>query len=259
MPATEPARPRAAVTFAGRRYRADLTSPISIALPLTAGPPSVRAWAAPPLSLDPVRFGSGIGDVERGGAVNFATLSLTPHGTATHTESCAHLLPPTPWNTVDRVAPAGMLLARLADLPVRELGGGRGRAVDCSPLRPYPPATPALVLRALGEHHVDRDFTDTDPPYFLPADVAWLGACGVGHPVTDLPSLDRERDGGALAAHRAFWGLPDRLRARATVTELARLNQPLAAGLYLVSLNVIPVRTDASPSHPILYALSPAD
>jgi len=83
-----------------------------------------------------------------------------------------------------------------------------------------------------------------------------ISSLGVQHLITDLPSVDRELDGGALAGHHAWWCLPDHPRKEATITELARLNQPLADGLYLVGLHALPLAADASPSHPLMYPLS---
>ena len=246
------------LTLNGERYAADLARPISLALPLRASAKRGRAWGAAPLTNEPVRVGDWVGDVDAGSAVNFAALSLTPHGSGTHTETVAHITKLTADNSVAAVAPLGMLAATLVDVPLRTLPDG-GRVADLRTLRGEGVHTAALVLRALGTGHVDIDFTGTDPPYLDAGDVAWLVEEGVEHLVTDLPSLDRERDGGALAAHRAFWKFPERVRGGATVTELARLNQALAPGLYLLSLNALPLEADASPSHPILYALNPAN
>jgi arylformamidase len=38
---------------------------------------------------------------------------------------------------------------------------------------------------------------------------AWLRSIGVKHLLLDLPSVDRERDEGLLAAHHAFWNYPE--------------------------------------------------
>ena len=232
-----------------------MSQPISIALPLKPGPSNARAWAAPPTRSEPIAAGEWIGDVGRGGSVNFAELHITPHGAGTHTESVAHISRLSETNHVAAVAPRSALVARLIDVPIRDLAE-RGRVADLTQLRDDPPDAPVLLVRALGSGHVDGDFTGTDPPYFLPEDMDLLAESGVQHLVTDLPSLDRESDGGRLLAHRAFWKFPGAIRAAATVTELARLNHAPGPGLYLITFNVLPLHADASPSVPILYALS---
>ncbi len=82
--------------------------------------------------------------------------------------------------------------------------------------------------------------------------------------VVDLPSLDRADDGGRLAAHRVFWGLPPgcddaaaATRGRALVTELAYVPDSVPDGLYLLDLQVPAFGADAAPSRPVLYPLLP--
>lgn len=244
------------IAWRGRRYRGDLFRPISIALPLKPDASSVRAWHAPPVSVRPVQVGDWVGEVAQGAPVNFANVCINPHGNATHTETLGHIAPDWRANTVLDLLPHAPLVATLRDVPANASGAG-DPIVDLGSLRADPPRTPGLVLRVLGEGHVDADFSDTDPPYFDAADLAWLADLGVEHLVTDLPSVDREEDGGALAAHHAWWRYPDAPRRKATITELARLNQSLAEGLYLLHLNALPLAADASPAHPLLYALRP--
>jgi hypothetical protein len=85
---------------------------------------------------------------------------------------------------------------------------------------------------------------------------------GVRHVLVDLPSLDREDDGGLLAAHRAFFDLPVGVGASdvevdmepppRTVTELIAVDDDVAAGLYALFLQVAPILADAVPSRPLL-------
>jgi hypothetical protein len=90
----------------------------------------------------------------------------------------------------------------------------------------------------------------------------WIVERGVSSLVVDLPSLDRAIDGGALAAHRIYWGLPfgerdPRLaaRSRALVTELAYVPPAVPDGLYLLDLHVPAFGADAAPSRPVLYPI----
>ena len=78
---------------------------------------------------------------------------------------------------------------------------------------------------------------------------------GVEHILVDLPSVDREVDGGRLEAHRAFWGLPNDPRPGCTITELVYVPQNAPDGMYLLHLGVAPFVNDASPSRPVLFPL----
>jgi hypothetical protein len=93
----------------------------------------------------------------------------------------------------------------------------------------------------------------------------WIVERGVSSLVVDLPSLDRAEDGGVLAAHRIYWGLPfsERdpqlaARGRALVTELAYVPPAVPDGLYLLDLHVPAFDADAAPSRPVLYPVEEA-
>jgi kynurenine formamidase len=100
------------------------------------------------------------------------------------------------------------------------------------------------------------------PPYLSPEAVLWIVEQGIEHLIVDLPSVDRVEDGGHLAAHRVFFGLPaggrdldQARRARCTITELAYIADEMPDGEYLLTLQVPAISGDAVPSRPLLYAL----
>jgi hypothetical protein len=70
-------------------------------------------------------------------------------------------------------------------------------------------------------------------------------------------------DGGALLAHRAFWGLPSRGEplpegaplSHRTITELCYIDNAVPDGVYLLNLGVSPIAMDAAPSRPLLFPL----
>jgi hypothetical protein len=140
----------------------------------------------------------------------------------------------------------------------------RGMLADAASRWARDPWT-ALVVRTLpndpGKQH--RSYAGPCPaPYFAADAVHWMVERDVTSLVVDLPSLDRADDGGALAAHRAFWGLPPATqdarqaqRDRALVTELAYIPDECADGLYLLDLQVPAFATDAAPSRPVLYPI----
>jgi hypothetical protein len=75
------------------------------------------------------------------------------------------------------------------------------------------------------------------------------------HLLLDLPSVDREEDGGALAAHKAFWQYPEMPRLEATITEMIYVDNVIADGLYLLEIQMPAMELDASPSRPYIYPL----
>ena len=61
---------------------------------------------------------------------------------------------------------------------------------------------------------------------------------GINHFLIDLPSVDKEIDGGVLAAHHAFWEHPDNTNLERTITELIYVPEEIKDGLYLMNLQM---------------------
>ena len=83
----------------------------------------------------------------------------------------------------------------------------------------------------------------------------WLYEQGVRHFLIDTPSVDREEDGGDLAAHHAFWNYPSAPRLDATITELIFVPEIVKDSIYFLDLQVAALENDASPSKPLLYSV----
>jgi hypothetical protein len=128
------------------------------------------------------------------------------------------------------------------------------------------PRTRALIVRSRRGGEPLRAYEGPAPaPYLSRQAAAWLVARGIETLVLDLPSADRADDGGALTAHRLFFGLPPgsrearaASRPRATITELAWVPDGIADGYYLLDLQIPPFVTDAAPSRPLLFPVRPA-
>src|SRR5690606_24560173 len=65
--------------------------PIDISMPLYEGKDCASAWYVEPMKLEPVVMGEWIGDVNKGGSVNFRNVTFNPHGNGTHTECVGHI------------------------------------------------------------------------------------------------------------------------------------------------------------------------
>ena len=262
--------------WAGRRLAADLSRPVSIAIPLDFDGPQASCFDAPPACAQPLRAGSFVGDTRSGGSCNCEVLTLAPHCNGTHTECVGHL-------TEDRVAvservPGGLalaLLVTLAPVPAAATGedsdpapapGDRlvtAEALETAYARFDAAGPGAMILRTAeataSPHQAYRGAAPA--PYLSRQAAAWLVANGIQHVVLDLPSADRADDGGQLTAHRVFFGLPpgsrrsqDAARPQASITELAWIDAAIPDGWYLLDLQIPAFRSDAAPSRPLLYA-----
>ncbi len=263
------------VAFGGHHYAADLSDPLSLAMPLDFDGVQPNHFGAPPAHARPLEDGAFVGDVRAGGSVNCEALSLVPHCNGTHTECVGHL-------TSDRIAVheilrGGLFITRLVsirpepapaagDTPDPDALAGEpvitARLLERA-LAAFPGAAEALVIRTLPNDasKLARRYQGEAPAAYLTAEAAnALVAHEVRHLVVDLPSIDRAHDRGRLIAHRRFFGLAgdsrrahDATRREATVTELAWIAPTIHDGWYLLDLQLPAFMSDAAPSRPLLY------
>ncbi len=266
------------LSVGGRRFAADLSDPLSIAVPVDFDGVQPNHFGARRAHARALEAGGFVGDVRAGGSVNCEVLELTPHCNGTHTECVGHVT--SDRISVHEVLRGGLHLARLVSVRAEPAPPGETRdpeALDGEPvvsarslgeaLRPLPGPSEALVLRTLPNDasKLGRRYHGGAPaPYLTPEAAALLLTEGVRHLVCDLPSIDRAQDHGRLAAHRVFWGLPagaqrahDAARRDATVTELAWIAPTIRDGWYLLDLQLPAFMSDAAPSRPLLYPVRP--
>lgn len=250
----------AMIRYRHKNFLCNLEKPLDIGLPLEEGYSGVNCFYAPPMEAEPVVAGDFIGSTARGGVVNFLNIRFNPHGNGTHTECVGHIAKEK--YTINRCLRQFIFPARLVSLyPVRMENGDRviGHQQIKEALEGEVP--PALVIRTLPNDGFKQrmHYSGTNPPYIDSEAVALLVEAGVEHLLIDLPSVDREEDGGRLLAHKAFWRFPDKIRENCTITELIYVNNSIPDGLYLLNIQIAGFEVDASPSKPVLYALTPAD
>lgn len=240
------------IDYKSRTWQADLEQPLEIGIPLmsTNNP---NCYGSPKPEFSPVQQGDFIGSISKGGPVNHFTLKITPHGNGTHTECLGHI-------SDEKNLTIGNCLKKFHFLALvitinPESTGAISREKIASGIGDHRPE--ALVIRTAPNKNekLSFDYTGNNPPY-LDADAAsWISRLGIDHLLVDLPSVDPEVDGGRLAAHKQFWGLPEHPRSHATITELIFVPVAVPDGLYLLNLQVLNLESDASPSRPVLYEL----
>jgi kynurenine formamidase len=113
----------------------------------------------------------------------------------------------------------------------------------------------ALIVRTLPnmKDKKSKQYSHTNWTYFKEDAIRLLVRKGIKHLLIDLPSVDREEDGGELKAHKAFWNVGGILRKDATITEFIYVSNKIEDGCYMLNLQIAPFENDASPSKPILY------
>lgn len=245
------------IHYGGKALVADLDRPIDISMPLVEGLSSVKCFYAPPVEFHPVVAGEFIGSTAQGGPVNFLNVRLNPHGNGTHTECIGHIAKE-PF-TINQSLKKFHFLAKLVSIyPTKIVNGDRVLLAD--QLEPFftGPQVDALVIRTLPNDSLKlhTNYSGANPPYLDPELVNLIVKHHIQHLLIDLPSIDREEDGGKLAAHKAFWQYPENPRTDCTITELVHVPNEVQDGLYLLNLQIASFEIDVSPSKPILYELN---
>ena len=115
----------------------------------------------------------------------------------------------------------------------------------------------ALIIRTKPNDHskMQRQYSGTNFPYLTMGAMQRIVDAGVQHLLIDLPSVDREEDGGALAAHHLFWNVPAEPNFQKTITELIYVPNEISDGNYILNLQVSNFANDAAPSRPMLFDL----
>lgn len=229
-------------------YQADLGAGIDCSSTYGLPDAEPRAWQAPPVRMEPVNSGDWIGEVKQGAAVNFFDVHLNPHGNGTHTECVGHISPER--QSINAFLPEFHCLVYFLRLEPDEQN-----QITLESLKSLALNYEFEALAIAAPVDFPADFSGKNPPYFEPALMEFLREKGVKHFITNLPSVDPEEDGGALAAHKAFWHYPEAPETRHSITELAHFPSALSEGLYLLNLQLAPLHNDAAPSRPVFFPL----
>ena len=115
----------------------------------------------------------------------------------------------------------------------------------------------ALIIRTEpnNEEKKSKNYSNINPPYLLKSAAEYISEINIKHLLIDLPSIDKENDGGALSAHKSFWNFPEKTRHGSTITEFIYVPSNIPDDIYLLNLQFVPFENDASPSRPLLFKL----
>lgn len=254
----------AVIEHNGKSYKVDLEKPLDISIPLRAEDDNPKAWYVNKPSMTPAKGDGFIGSVEKGGSVNFRDITFNPHGHGTHTECVGHISKVV--HSVNKNLKQFFFIAKVITIEPDTLKSDEGefrikgdRVITRRQVEKVFNGDKfnAVVIRTTPNDasKLIRQYTSTNFPYMDESATAILKEHDIKHLLIDLPSIDREEDGGKLLAHHAFWDYPAHPRMAATITEFIYLKDDIKDGVYLLNLQIAPFVNDASPSKPVLYAL----
>jgi len=241
-------------------YSVDLNKHHSLALGFGPGAENPNAFYINPAQIVPIRVGDFVGSVSEGGSANCEVVTYCAHGNGTHTECVGHI-------AKDRVHVSDCkfnsnMLAQVITVVLVLKSGDWVVDVECLKDISFE-RVPALVVRSLPnlDEKKNRVWSGNNPPYFTIEAMQVIVDAGFTQLLTDFPSVDREEDSGALAAHRVWWNVPQAttdlssVRLDACITEMIFVPNSVADGLYFLQLVLPKIHSDAVPSNPLLYPL----
>lgn len=233
----------------------DLSKPIDLSISLRGSGKNPVAWYLDAPIIEPVRNDDWTGKVSEGGSVNFNNIYFNPHAHVTHTECVGHISEE--FRSVERSFSKYFFLAEV--ITVAPESKGDDMVISAKQIRSILKGKnpEAVVIRTLPNTTAKKSmkYSDTNWPYLEAGAAKYLRQAGVMHLLIDQPSVDKEKDGGKLKAHREFWNFPEEVRMDATITEFIYVSNRIKDGSYLLNIQLAPFHNDASPSRPILYKI----
>ena len=231
----------------------DLSKPLDISIPLKSSSRNPIAWNMEKPKIEPVKSEGWVGKVTKGASINFNTITFNPHAHGTHTECIGHITPE--FHSVNDALKNFFYQAEVISvLPEKD---GKDYVISEAQLKLHlkNKQSEAIIIRTLPNTSTKkiRKYTNTNWPFLQEKAAIYLRELGVQHLLVDMPSVDKEKDGGKLAAHEGFWNYPKSPRLNATITEFIYVSNRIKDGNYLLNLQIAPFHNDATPSKPILY------
>ena len=245
----------AIISYQQKKYKIDLSKPLDLSMPLRHGELNVNSWGLPRPKIVPAEINGFKVCITNGAAVNANDVIFNPHAHATHTECIGHITED--FYSINNQLKTFYFTAELISIAPGKIGDDyviskkqiQNLLGDKTP--------EALVIRTLpnDSDKCHKDYSATNPPFLMEDAVIFLREIGVKHLLVDIPSVDKEEDGGKLLAHKAFWDLNGTPRLDATITEFIFVSNRIKDGSYLLNLQTAAFENDASPSRPVLYEL----
>jgi len=243
------------IQYNSRKLKIDLTKPLDISIPIKDGDSNVNAWYIGAPKIQPEVFDKDVISVEKGASVNFNSITFNPHSHGTHTETVGHITKEK--YSINKHLKRFFFLAEVITVAPEKRGEDYVISAKQLQFAIGNKKREAIVVRTMPntKDKKTRQYSNTNWTYFEEEAIKLLVKKGVKHLLVDLPSVDREEDGGELKGHNAFWNTKGAIRKDATITEFIYVSNKIEDGAYMLNLQVAPFENDATPSKPVLYKI----
>jgi kynurenine formamidase len=245
----------ATIKYNSRIYKTDLSKPLDISIPMVGNSSNINAWYLGHPKIEAHEEDGFVGKVSKGASVNFNNIWFNPHSHVTHTECVGHITKEI--YVINQNLNRFFFLAEVITVAPEKKDEDFVISKKQLQYALGNKKREAVVIRTLPNlaDKKSRQYSNSNPPYLLEEAAIYLRQKGVEHLLIDLPSVDREKDDGALVCHHAFWDTKGTIRTKATITEFIFVKNTIEDGIYFLNLQVAPFENDASPSRPVLYEI----
>ena len=238
-------------------FEIDFSLPLDISIPLSDKEHShVAAFHLPYFKTEVVRVDGFTGSVAEGGSCNVNNIYFSPHGDGTHTECLGHITKEK--YSINDCLKEYFFIALLISITPEKSDDDFMVTAEQVTKSIGENKPDVLIIRTFpnSESKRNRNYSGSNPPYIHHEAAAFICKVGIKHLLIDLPSMDKEDDGGKLLAHHAFWNYPAAPRINSTITELIYVNEKISDGWYFLNLQLAAFDSDASPSRPVLFKMN---
>ncbi|WP_405608177.1 cyclase family protein [Polaribacter sp. Asnod1-A03] len=246
---------KAVIEYNSRKIEINVSKPIDISIPIDMDKAKINAWGIDDPKIEVENFNGYEVSVANGAAVNFNYIKFNPHSHITHTECVGHITKKV--HSVNQNLKHYFFLAELVTVAPEQVGEDFVISEKQLKTALRNKKRDAIIIRTLpnlSDKKTARYF-NTNPAYLSKEAVNYLVEKEIKHLLIDLPSVDKEKDGGKLEVHNIFWNTVGDIRMDATITEFIFVKNDVEDGEYLLNLMIAPFENDATPSKPILYKI----
>lgn len=237
------------IQYGSQKLKINLSEPLDISIPLllTRDNVGVLAWDQRSPRLKKMR------SIKKKHSTNFNSIYFKPHAHGTHTECVGHITKE--FISINKSLKQFFFLAEVVSVAPEKIDNDFVISKKQIQFVLGNKKREAIIIRTLPNMNdkLKRNYSKTNPPYLAEDAVILLKEKGIEHLLIDLPSVDKEKDGGKMLAHNAFWNTNGKIRSGATITELIFVPNNVKDGKYFLNLQIAPFENNATPSKPVLY------
>jgi arylformamidase len=243
------------IQYNSQKLKIDLSKPLDISIPLRASKENVNAWYIGEPTIEPVILDGWTASVAEGASINFNNINFNPHAHGTHTECVGHITEKV--HSINKNLKQFFFLAEVVTVAPENYNEDYIISKKQLQFALGNKKREALVIRTIPntKEKLSSQYSNTNWPYFQKEAMEYLVKKGIKHLLIDMPSVDREKDGGELLCHNTFWNTKGKLRMDATITEMIYVANKIEDGKYFLNLQIAPFENDATPSKPVLYKI----